>query len=137
MRIPYSLAIRNQGPAPKWMSRIEPHHHMPINSALAAALLSVIYSVLWYCSINETFGRYIALDEMPIVLIYGLYLFLYVWYMRTFTELGWIKRFVIPTCATLGALIILYGGITNPSLGLYLLVSVGVILLGLLFYRKE
>ncbi|MBL0564517.1 APC family permease [Aeromonas veronii] len=137
MRIPYSLAIRNQGPAPKWMSRIEQHHHMPINSALAAALLSVIYSVLWYCSINETFGRYIALDEMPIVLIYGLYLFLYVWYMRTFTELGWIKRFVIPTCATLGALIILYGGITNPSLGLYLLVSVGVILLGLLFYRKE
>lgn len=137
MRIPYSLAIRNQGPAPKWMSRVEAHHHMPVNSALFAALLSVIYSVLWYCSINETFGRYIALDEIPIVLIYGLYLFLYVWYMRAFTDLGFVKRFVLPICATLGALIILYGGVTNPSIGLYLLVSVSVILLGLLFYRDE
>ncbi|MGL4717174.1 MAG: APC family permease, partial [Aeromonas sp.] len=61
----------------------------------------------------------------------------YVWYMRSFTDLGWVKRFAIPLCAIVGSLIILYGGITNPSLGLYLIVSVVVILLGLLFYRKE
>lgn len=137
IRIPYSLGIRNQGPMPKLMSVIDPKTNMPVFSAIFAASLSFIYTVLWYCSINETFGRYIGLDEIPIVLIYGLYIFLYVWYMREFKDLGFVKRFVIPVCATLGALIILYGGITNPSIGLYLVVSVAVILLGLLFYRKE
>ncbi len=137
IRIPYSLAIRGQGPAPKWMSKIDLKTNMPVNSALFAGLLSFIYLGLWYCSINETFGRYIGLDEIPIVMIYGLYIFLYVWYMRTFDDLGTIKRFVVPGCATLGALVILYGGITNPSIGFYLIVSICVLLFGLLFYRKE
>lgn len=137
IRIPYSLGIRNQGPMPKLMSVVDPKTNMPVFSAMFAATLSFVYTALWYCSINETFGRYIGLDEIPIVLIYGLYIFLYVWYMREFTDLGFVKRFVIPVCATLGALIILYGGITNPSIGLYLIVSVAVLLLGLLFYRKE
>lgn len=137
IRIPYSLAIRNQGPAPKWMSVVDSKTNMPTNSAIFAAGLSAVYLTLWYCSINETFGRYIGLDEIPIVLIYGLYIFLYVWYMKTFTDLGAVKRFVIPICATIGSLIILYGGITNPSIGIYLIISVAVLLLGLVFYRKE
>lgn len=137
IRIPYSLGIRNQGPFPKQMSYIEPKTKMPVYSVLFAACISLIYLALWYCSINEIFGRYIGLDEIPIVMIYGLYILLYIWYVRTFTDLGFVKRYVIPTCATIGALIILYGGITNPSVGLYLLVSIIVILLGLFFYRKE
>lgn len=137
IRIPYSLAIRNQGPMPKVLSVVDPKTNMPVFSAMFAACLSFVYLLLWYCSINETFGRYIGLDEIPIVLIYGLYIFLYVWYVREFTDLGFVKRYIIPLCATLGALIILYGGITNPSIGLYLIVSIAVLLLGLLFYRKE
>lgn len=137
MRIPYSLAIRNQGPLPKWLSQVNPKTHMPTYSALFACAMSFGYVALWYCSINETFGRYIGLDEIPIVMIYGLYIFLYVWYMREFKDLGFVKRFVLPICATFGSLIILYGGITNPSIGFYLIVSVAVLLLGLLFYRHE
>lgn len=137
MRIPYSLAIRNQGPMPEAMKKIDPVTKMPSNSTLFAACLSFIYLALWFCSINETFGRYIALDEIPIVMIYGIYLFLYVYYMRTFTDLGFVKRFVFPTCAILGSLVILYGGISNPSIGMYLLISLAVLLFGLLFYRKE
>lgn len=137
MRIPYSLGIRNQGPFPKWMSIVDKKTNMPTYSALFAAFLSVTYGILWYCSINETFGRYIALDEIPIVLIYALYIFLYAWYVKEFKDLGFVKRYVIPGCATLGSLIILYGGVTNPSIGIYLVISVAVILFGLLFYRKE
>lgn len=137
IRIPYSLAIRNQGPMPKLLKIVDPKFNMPTYSVLFSAALSVMYSVLWYCSLNETFGRYIGLDEIPIVLIYGLYIFLYVWYIKEFTDLGFMKRFVLPIGAILGALVILYGGITNPSVGLYLLISVAVILFGLVFYRKE
>ena len=110
---------------------------MPVYSVIFSACLSAIYLSLWYASINELFGRYIGLDEIPIVLIYGLYIFLYIWYIREFTDLGFVKRYVVPVCAILGSLIILYGGITNPSIGLYLIVTLAVLLLGLLFYRKE
>jgi len=137
IRIPYSLAIRNQGPAPTWMRKIDPKTNAPLNSALFAGCLSIVYLSLWYASINELFGSYIGLDEIPIVMIYGLYVFLYIWYMKEFKDLGFVKRFIIPICATLGSVIILYGGITNPSIGLYLLVSIIVLAVGLLFYRKE
>lgn len=137
IRIPYSLGIRNLGPMPKLMSKVDKKTNMPIYSAMFAAFLTILYTILWYCSINKTFGFYIAIDEIPIVLIYALYIFLYLWYVKEFKDLGFVKRFIIPLFATIGALIILYGGITNPSIGIYLIISLFVILFGLLFYRKE
>ncbi|PKM56514.1 MAG: amino acid permease [Firmicutes bacterium HGW-Firmicutes-3] len=137
IRVPHSLAIRNQGPVPKIISKINKKTNMPINSAIFAGCLSFGYLLLWFFSINETFGAYIALDEIPIVLVYGLYIFLYMWYIKNFKDLNFFSRYIKPIFATIGSLIILYGGITNPSIGIYLVVSVMVILIGLLFYRKE
>ncbi|PKM93684.1 MAG: amino acid permease [Firmicutes bacterium HGW-Firmicutes-1] len=137
IRMPFSLALRNQGPLPKLLAKVSPKTNMPPYSTIYAFILSVVYTVLWYGSLNNWFGRYIGLDEIPIVLIYGLYIFLYVWYIRNFTDLNNWKRFGLPIFAIMGSLIILYGGITNPSIGIYLGISVIVILLGLLFYRKE
>lgn len=137
IRIPYSLALRNQGPMPELMKQVSDKFNMPTYSVLFSGIMSAIYVALWYGSLNNTFGRYIGLDEVPIVLIYGLYIFLYVWYMREFKDLKPLKRFGLPLAATAGSLIILYGGITNPSVGLYLAISVVVILSGLLFYRKD
>lgn len=137
IRVPFSLAIRGHGPFPKLMQKVDRKTKMPINSMRFAVLLSSLYLILWYCSINEVFGRFIGLDEIPIVMMYGLYILLYIWYMRTFKDLGFIKRFIVPSCAIFGALIILYGGISNPSIGLYLLISVSILLLGLVFYRKD
>lgn len=136
MRIPYSLAVRNQGPMPEVLSKINDKTKTPLNSAIFSGVLTVIYLVLWYMSLNNKFGRYVALDEIPIVMIYGIYMMLYIWYMRNFTDLGFFKRFVKPGCAMLGAVIILYGGITNPSIGMYLIISLLIFASGLFFYRK-
>jgi APA family basic amino acid/polyamine antiporter len=119
------------------MRVVDEKTNMPKYSTIFAAFFSFSYIALWYASINEIFGIYIGLDEIPIVLIYGLYIFLYIWYMKEFKDLSFIKRYVIPIFATIGSLIILYGGITNPSIGIYLGISVLAILLGLLFYRKN
>ncbi|TDT72558.1 amino acid/polyamine/organocation transporter (APC superfamily) [Hypnocyclicus thermotrophus] len=136
MRIPYSLAIRNQGPIPNILSKINPKTNTPINSGIFSNILTLIYLGLWYASLNNLFGRYIGLDEIPIVMVYGIYLSLYIWYIKEFKELNFFKRFVIPICAIIGALIILYGGITNPAIGIYLVISLLVFASGLLFYRK-
>jgi APA family basic amino acid/polyamine antiporter len=57
--------------------------------------------------------------------------------MKTFTDLNGFNRYVKPICAILGALVILYGGATNPNVGMYLIISLFVLGGGLLFYRKE
>jgi APA family basic amino acid/polyamine antiporter len=137
MRVPYSLALRGQGPMPRLLVKIDEKTKMPRNSTRFALMLSLTYLVLWYCSLNEVFGRYIALDEIPIVLIYGMYMFLYVYYIRTFKDLNFFKRYLIPVCAMSGASVILYGGMSNPSIGIYLIISLMVLGLGLVFYRAE
>jgi len=136
IRIPYSLAIRNQGPLVKQLAKVSDNREMPGNATVYAMIISSIYVMIWYASLNNLFGTYIAVDEIPIVMVYGLYVFLYMWYMRNFKDLNFFKRFIVPICAMIGAGIILYGGITNPSIGLYLLISVVVLALGRVFYRK-
>lgn len=136
-RIPFTLAIRNQGPAPKVFSKVNKSTGMPMNAFIFSGTVAFAYLLLWYTSINETFGMYIALDEIPIVMVYGIYVFLYIYYIRAFNDLGIWKRYIKPIFAIMGALVILYGGITNPHIGMYLIVSVVMLLLGLVFYRKE
>jgi basic amino acid/polyamine antiporter, APA family len=137
IRTPYSLAIRNQGPVPHLLSKVHPVTKMPLYSVIYAFILSCLYLLIWYGSHNQFFPQFISIDEIPIVLIYGFYILLYIWYMRTFKELNAWKRYGIPTFAIIGALIILYGGITNPSIGLYLFISLIIIAIGLLFYKDE
>ncbi len=137
MRAPYSLAIRNQGPMPKILSKIDEKTQMPINSAIFSLILTFFYLALWYASLNNLFGRFIALDEIPIVMVYGFYSLLYIYYMKAFTDLSFVKRFIIPIFALIGSGIILYGGLTNESIGMYMGINVIVILLGLVFYRKD
>ncbi len=110
---------------------------MPLNSSIFSLVLVFVYLSLWYASLNNLFGKFIALDEIPIVMVYGVYFFLYIYYMREFKDLNFFKRFVVPIFALIGAGIILYGGFSNPSIGMYLIINVAVILLGLMFYRKK
>ena len=137
IRMPFSLAIRGQGPMPKLLSKVNKRTQMPTYSVIYSFALSCIYLFIWYGSLNNLFGRYIAIDEIPIVLIYGFYILLHIWYMIHFRDLKPIRRYIIPILAIFGSSIIVYGGITNPSIGFYLIISITIILFGLLFYGEQ
>lgn len=137
MRSPYSLAIRGQGPWPKKISYVDPKTDMPPYAAIFAYLMSVFFTALWYGSFNNWYGRFISIDEIPIVMIYGFYILLYIWYMLHFKDLPWRKRYLKPIFAMIGACIILYGGMTNPQIGIYMVISLLVCGLGLFFYKDE
>lgn len=137
MRSPFSLAIRGQGPLPQQMKYIHPKTGMPPYSTVFAYILSLVFLGLWYGSFNNWYGTFIAIDEIPIVMIYALYILLYLWYMVEFKDLSLGKRFIKPVFASLGACLILYGGITKPSIGIYMGISLAVCALGLIFYRKK
>ncbi|PID70693.1 amino acid permease [bacterium DOLZORAL124_38_8] len=137
IRDPHSIAVRGQGPIPKKMSQIDRKTNIPVYGTIISALLAFVYLALWFCSLTKVFGTFVDISEIPIVAIYTIYIFLYGWYMIHFKDLSFFKRFIIPTLATIGAGIILYGGMSNPNIGLYLFVSFGITLFGLVFYRTN
>lgn len=137
IRTPYSLAIRNQGPLPHLLAKVHAKTQMPTYSVIYAFSISLFYLIIWYASLHNWFGTFIAIDEIPIVLIYAFYILLYLWYMKNYKELNLWNRFILPVLAIIGSLFILYGGITKPSIGVYLVVSLAMVFLGLFFYRNE
>jgi len=136
IRVPYSLAVRGQGIKPELMAKVNEKTKMPLYASIQAYIVCTFYLFLWYCSLNNVFGRFIALDEIPIVSMYVAYLFLYLYYMKNFKDLNVFSRFVKPLLATFGAFIILYGGITNPALGQNLLITLFVLMIGVIVYFK-
>ena len=137
IRGPYALAVRGQGPFPNLLAKVNTYFHMPLRASVASGMVSFTYLVLWYASLNNLFGRFIAIDEIPIVLIYGVYIFLYAYAIKNFKDLGVFSRLIKPIIAIIGASIIVYGGVLNPSIGINLLISLVVLLCGLLFYKNK
>lgn len=137
MRSPFSLALRGQGPFPEKLKYVNKQTGMPPYATIYGFLTSVLFLALWYGSFNNWYGTFISIDEIPIVMIYGFYIVLYIWYMIHFKDLSFGKRFVKPIFATIGACVILYGGAINPKIGVYMVISLVVCGLGLLFYREE
>lgn len=137
IRSPFSLAVRGQGPMPKILGHINAKTTMPPYAGIYGYVISLLFLALWYGSFNNWYGTFISIDEIPIVMIYGFYFLLYIWYMIKFKDLSFRKRFIRPFFASIGAFIILYGGATNPKIGVYMMISLAVCLAGLIFYRKE
>ncbi|EJO5346733.1 APC family permease [Clostridium botulinum] len=135
----YSLAIRGQGIKPKFFSKLDSKTNIPTNSTIANFILICIYLVIWYMNFRGLFPNkmFIDISELPIALIYALYIIIYIAYMMKMKDLPTMKRFVIPSLALIGALIVVYGGLSKPSVMIDLGISVFVFLSGLLFYNKK
>jgi APA family basic amino acid/polyamine antiporter len=137
-RTPYSLALRNHGPFPKVLAKVNDKTGMPVNSALFAFGLTLLYLGVWYSNFAGFFGQlFIDISELPIVLIYVLYTTLYISAMIKIKDLSKFKRFVLPSLAIAGSLVVVYGGLINPNISYYMMISFVIILIGLFFYRNN
>ncbi len=134
----YSLAVRNQGIAPSVFRKIDEQTNVPTNSSRISLVLILVYLLVWFANFKGLMpnGVFVDISELPIAMIYGVYILIYIAYMRKMVDLSLIKRFVIPTLALLGALIIVYGAFSKPSVLIDLAISIVVFASGLLFYRK-
>ncbi|CAH2212599.1 APC family permease [Tepidibacter aestuarii] len=135
----YSLAIRGQGIKPEFFSKVDTKTNMPTNSAMASFGLICGYLIIWYMNFAGSFpgGMFIDISELPIALIYAFYIVIYIAFMIKMKDLSTVKRIIIPILALLGASIVVYGGLSKPSVLIDLGISTVVFFSGLLFYRKE
>ena len=125
----YSLAYRGRGPKPEFFIEVEEKHNSPRNSAVVGFVMTILWLLVWYGNFHSWFGEGNFLDtsELPIAALYSVYIFIYIWIMRTFKDLNVLQRFIIPSLAALGSLFIIYAAV-QKDLFIYFLVATIVIL---------
>lgn len=142
IRQPYSLALRDEFFLANKVKQVNEKYDVPIYSSLIAYLISVL--MLGFHALS-VFGvkfwkldfSYLQIDSIPIVLIYFFYVSLYVYLIKTRKEHGLLGGLVFPTLAILGSMLVIYGGFSQPQAIIYLLISMGVIALGIVVRPKE
>lgn len=147
----YSLAARGRGPKPHMFKQVDPATDMASNSAVLGLLLCGFWFFFFYSSnlaATNWFGIFgFDSSELPIVTIYGLYIPIFIGFMKKATDMSTFKRFVLPTIAIIASAFMIFaaiyahgiqpykaaaaaGGFACPIL-FYLIVFVVVMIFGL------
>lgn len=140
IRLPYSLALRNMFPNAKKIAHVSEKLDIPVASAAVGFGLSVIWIIIHY--VTQKFGLLPNSDisEISITINYVLYIFLYIHVFKMGVH-GDIKGFwrgkINPIMATIGSLIILWGGMQNPLFLYYTGACVLFIIASLVFWKRK
>lgn len=137
----YSVAVRNQGPAPKVFSQVDGETNMPTNSSILGLIFCAFWMLQWELGlIQGVLPDIIAWenDELPIITLYAAYIPIFLVMMIRTRDLHPVKRFVLPALAIGCCCFMVYAAISSYKIqSLYYLIVFAVILgIGLLFYRN-
>lgn len=103
----YSISVRDMGPSVKLMKQVDPASGMPSNSCIVGLVIVAAWLVYFYGA-NLTAKPWFGLfsfdsSELPIITIYGLYIPMFIQFMRKEKELSAVKRFVLPALGIIGS----------------------------------
>ena len=124
----YSIASRNLGPKSDFFREVNPRTNSTIHSAMFGYILSCFWLVVWYGNFEGWWGAFMDISELPIAFLYVIYISIYIWVMKTFTDLGGFSRYACPMMAGAGSLYIIWGAIQKDMFGHFLVIS--LIILG-------
>ena len=103
----YSISVRNMGPKVDLMKQIDPASGMPSNSCIIGLVIVAAWLVYFYganLTANPWFGKFsFDSSELPIITIYGLYIPMFIQFMRKEKSLPAVKRFVLPALGIVGS----------------------------------
>lgn len=136
----YSVAIRDEGPAPQFFSHINKKTGMPIRSALFGLVMVIIWLLQWqFGFIGGKLPSLISFenDELPIITFYACCIPIFFYIMTSCRDLGKVKRFVIPSLAVASCLFMVFAAVYKYKIEAlyYLIVFFVIMLIGALFYR--
>ena len=139
-RCMYSLAVRNEGPNPKFFDQLDPISNMPTNSSIFALLVTAGWFLYFYASNLACVwtGPFVFdSSELPIITIYMMYLPMLIQWMRKEKDQNTLKRFVLPCLAFLGSVFMVVACIIGHGMGCfwYLIVFAVIMAIGLLVER--
>ncbi len=126
----YSVASRNMGPCPALFRRVNPTTNSTTNSALLGYALSSFWMIVWYGNFAGWWGQFMDISELPIAFLYVIYISIYIWVMKTFTDLGPVSRFICPFLAGCGSIYIIWGAIQKDMFIHFLIVTLVIFAVG-------
>ena len=138
----YALAVRNEGPAPELFRQVDPVTNMAGNSALASLGLSAVWLVYFYgANVGGPWFGPFSFDssELPIITLYGMYVPMFIQFMRKSTDLNPFRRFVMPALALCACAFMVYAAFAGYGVTVlyYLVVYAAVMGIGWLFDRRK
>ncbi len=133
----FSIASRNLGPCPDFFCKVNPATNSTTTSALLGYVLSCFWLMVWYGNFMGWWGQFMDISELPIAFLYVIYISLYIWVMKTFTDLGPISRFLCPLLAGAGSLYIIWGAIQKDMFMHFLLLSLAILGIGFALMKKK
>ncbi len=103
----YSISVRGYGPKVNLMKQVDPASQMPSNSCIIGLVIVSAWLVYFYganLAGKPWFGLFsFDSSELPIITIYGLYIPMFIQFMRKEKGLPAVKRFVLPTLGIIGS----------------------------------
>ena len=138
----YALAARGEGPKPELFKQVDPVTNMPNNSAILSLAFAAFW-LLYFYGANLTAGWFgpfcFDSSELPIITLYGMYVIMFIQFMRKERDLNGFKRFVMPALGLCGCLFMVYAAFAGYGVKVfyYLAVYAAFMLVGNCFYRKN
>ena len=138
----YSLAARNEGPAPDIFSQLDSKTNMPVNSSVFGLLTCILWLFYYYGSnISEPlFGPFrFDSSELPIITLYAIYIPIYICFIFKEKTLGIIKRAVIPSFGIAASLTMIGAAwfAHKESVLYYLIIFAAIMLCGIPFSNQK
>ena len=138
----YAMAVRGQGFRPELFRQVDPVTNMPGNSAVLSLGFAAFW-LLYFYGANLTGGWFgpfcFDSSELPIITLYGMYVVMFVQFMRKERELNGFKRFVMPALGLCGCLFMVYAAFAGygATVFYYLAIYAVFMAVGNCFYRKQ
>ena len=110
----YATASRGEGPRPTLFAQVDPSTNMVSNSALWGLLVCSVWLVYFYgANLGGGWFGYFNFDssELPIITIYGMYVPMFIAWMKKEKDLGFVKRFLLPVVAILACLFMVFAAV--------------------------
>lgn len=138
----YAMAVRGQGPKPQLFNKVDPETNMPNNSAILSLAFAAFWLLYFYGAnlTNGWFGPFcFDSSELPIITLYGMYIPMFIQFMRKEPSLNGFKRFVMPVLGLCGCLFMVYAAFAGYGVTVfyYLAVYAVFMVVGGLFYRRK
>ncbi|MEG2149054.1 MAG: APC family permease [Clostridiales bacterium] len=135
----YAIATRGMGPKPKLFAQLDRESNMPVNSAIFGVVMSSIWLLVWYGNFAEWWPLFFDISELPIVTMYGFYIPIFIWMMRSLKTLTVFQRIIMPLVALAGSVFMIYAAYLSHGIAvwIYLGMFALILLLGLALKGKS
>ncbi len=119
----YAIACRDEGPRPDMFKQIDKSTNMVSNSSIWGLFVCSFWLVYFYgANLTEGWFGLFNFDssELPIVTIYALYIPMFFIWMKQEKELGFVKRFLLPSLAVFACAFMVFAAVYAHGITPYL-----------------